>query len=182
MTKSRCRVRTRPSSRTAKLSRAGDSRRRGHRSHQVLRGGLAGAAGTTALNAVTYLDMALRARPASSSPEQTVRQAERHTGPLPGDQSSAGNRRSGIGALLGIAAGVASGVVYGCARTWCPHAPVPLLAIGAGLAANAGSTAPMTALGVTDPREWTAESWLMDLVPHLAFGAVTALAYEGFRR
>ena len=157
-------------------------RRRGCHLHHALRGALAGAAGTTALNAVTYLDMALRARPASSSPEQTVRQAARHTRPLPGEESSAGNRRSGIGALLGIAAGVTSGVLYGCARTWCPRTPVPLLAIGAGLAANAGSTAPMTALGVTDPREWTAESWLMDLVPHLAFGAVTALAYEGFRR
>jgi hypothetical protein len=31
----------------------------------LARGAAAGAAGTTALNAVTYLDMAVRARPAS---------------------------------------------------------------------------------------------------------------------
>jgi hypothetical protein len=39
---------------------------------EMLRGAAAGAAGTTVLNAVTYVDMALRARPASSTPERTV--------------------------------------------------------------------------------------------------------------
>jgi hypothetical protein len=34
----------------------------------------AGTAGVTALNAITYLDMALRARPASGSPSQAVEQ------------------------------------------------------------------------------------------------------------
>ena len=37
-----------------------------------LAGAAAGAAGTTALNGVTYLDMAVRGRPASSTPEDTV--------------------------------------------------------------------------------------------------------------
>lgn len=150
--------------------------------HHLLRGALAGAAGTTALNAATYLDMALRARPASTSPERTVQEVERRTRPLPGaDESRAGNRRSGLGALLGIGAGVGVGSVYGWVRTSAPRVPLPLLAAGAGLAANAGSTAPMVALDVTDPRQWTAESWLMDLVPHLAYGAVTAATFEAFR-
>ncbi|HEV7623003.1 MAG TPA: hypothetical protein VGO26_02625 [Amnibacterium sp.] len=35
-------------------------------------GSAAGADGTTALNAVAYLDMVLRARPASSTPETSV--------------------------------------------------------------------------------------------------------------
>jgi hypothetical protein len=39
----------------------------------MLAGAAAGAAGTTALNAVTYLDMAIRGRPASSVPDQAVR-------------------------------------------------------------------------------------------------------------
>jgi hypothetical protein len=39
----------------------------------ILRGVAAGAAGTTALNAVTYLDMVLRGRGASSTPEESVR-------------------------------------------------------------------------------------------------------------
>ena len=38
----------------------------------LARGALAGAAGTTALNTVTYLDMAVRGRGASSTPEDTV--------------------------------------------------------------------------------------------------------------
>ena len=36
-------------------------------------GAAAGAAGTTALNTMTYLDMVWRARPASSTPETTVK-------------------------------------------------------------------------------------------------------------
>ena len=38
----------------------------------ILRGAAAGAAGTTALNVVTYLDMAIRGRPASDTPERSV--------------------------------------------------------------------------------------------------------------
>ena len=48
-------------------------------------GAAAGAAGTTALNAVTYLDMALRGRPTSDTPEQTVRRLSEVTHvPVPG--------------------------------------------------------------------------------------------------
>ncbi|WP_435107374.1 hypothetical protein [Nocardiopsis synnemataformans] len=150
--------------------------------HHMLRGAMAGAAGTTALNTFTYLDMALRARPASTTPETTVQRVEELTGARLSragrDSEEEANRRSGIGPLLGIATGVAAGTLYGAARSRWPRLPVPLLAVGAGVAANVGSTAPMTALGVTDPREWSAASWISDLVPHLAFGLVTALAYE----
>jgi hypothetical protein len=38
----------------------------------VLTGAAAGAAGTTGLNAVTYMDMAGRGRPVSGAPEDTV--------------------------------------------------------------------------------------------------------------
>ncbi|WP_150242675.1 hypothetical protein [Nocardiopsis quinghaiensis] len=148
----------------------------------LLRGAMAGAAGTTALNTVTYLDMALRARPASTTPETTVRRVEEVTGARLSragrDSEKEANRRSGIGPLLGIATGVVAGTLYGTARSRWPRLPVSLLAIGAGVAANLGSTAPMAGLGVTDPREWSAASWISDIVPHLAFGAVTALAYE----
>ncbi|WP_159943359.1 MULTISPECIES: hypothetical protein [unclassified Nocardiopsis] len=150
--------------------------------HYLLRGAMAGAAGTTALNTVTYLDMALRARPASTTPETTIRKLEELTGArlseAGNDSEEEANRRSGIGPLLGIATGVASGMLYGAARSRWPRLPVALLAVGAGVAANVGSTAPMAALGVTDPREWSAESWVSDIVPHLSFGLATALAYE----
>ncbi|NYH54463.1 MULTISPECIES: hypothetical protein [Nocardiopsis] len=148
----------------------------------LLRGAVAGAAGTTALNTVTYLDMALRARPASTTPEETVKRMEEVAGARLSragrDSGEEANRRSGLGPLLGIATGVAAGTLYGAVRSRWPRLPVALLAVGAGAAANLGSTAPMTALGVTDPREWSATSWISDLVPHLAFGVVTALAYE----
>jgi hypothetical protein len=49
-------------------------------SQGVLTGLAAGAAGTTALNAVTYLDMVVRARPASTTPEDTVRKIEQLIG------------------------------------------------------------------------------------------------------
>ena len=38
----------------------------------LLSGAAAGAAGTTALNVITYLDIAVRGRPTSTTPERTV--------------------------------------------------------------------------------------------------------------
>jgi len=144
---------------------------------------VAGAAGTTALNAVGYLDMTLRGRPASSTPEETIRKIEDMTGlslsASGPDSEAASNRRSGLGALVGIAAGVAVGAGYGALR---PHVgkgvPWPVLAAAAGLGAMVGTNVPMTALGVTDPRTWSASSWLADVAPHLAYGAVTAAVFE----
>ena len=146
-------------------------------------GVLAGAAATTALNVVTYLDMVLRARPASSTPEDTVRKIENVTHlPLSADgpdSEAAANRREGLGALLGIATGLGVGAVYGLVRSRLGRdVPLPLLALGAGLLANVGSVAPIAAMGVSDPRTWSAADWISDLVPHLAYGAVIALVFE----
>jgi hypothetical protein len=77
-----------------------------------------------------------------------------------------------------VVTGVTSGMLYGAARSRWPRLPIALLALGAGVAANLGSTVPMAVLRVTDPREWSAESWISDIVPHLSFGLATALAYE----
>ena len=153
---------------------------------RLLRGAAAGAAGTTALNAVTYLDMVVRARPASSTPEQTVERTEELT-PLTlsadgADSEAAQNRRTALGALLGIATGLGTGAVYGLVRPQLGRAPFALLALAAGLGANVGSVAPMTALGVDDPRSWSASSWLSDVIPHLAYGAVTAAVFDRLTR
>jgi len=148
----------------------------------VLSGLAAGAAGTTALNAVTYLDMVVRARPASTTPDDTVGKAEELTGlslsEKGPDSEEAGNRRTALGALLGIAAGLGTGALYGLVRPKLGRLPLALLGTGAGLAANVGTTGPMAALGVTDVRAWPAESWVSDLVPHLAYGFVTAAVWE----
>lgn len=147
---------------------------------RLLWGAAAGAAGTTALNAATYLDMVLRARPASSTPEQTVEKTEDLTGwSLSSDDEAEQNRRSGLGALLGIATGLGTGAVYALVRPRLGlAAPFALRALVAGVGANVGSVAPMTALGVDDPRQWPASSWASDVVPHLAYGVVTAAVYE----
>jgi hypothetical protein len=140
----------------------------------LLRGAAAGAAGTTALDATTYLDMVLRGRGASSTPEQSIeKSAERAGVVIPGEGEARDNRVSGLGALSGIATGVSVGAVLGGLRAaGLRPGPVlgPLLATGVALVA---ANVPMAALGVSDPRRWTATDWVSDLVPHLAYGLVT---------
>jgi hypothetical protein len=137
-------------------------------------GAAAGAAGTTVLNAVTYLDMAVRGRPASSTPEDTIERLAEAVGvDIPGDGEVRQNRLSGLGALTGLLTGVGIGVLGGLVATKL-RLPMPVLAVLIGAAAMAGSNTSMTALGVTDPRTWDATSWVSDVVPHVAYGAVTA--------
>ncbi len=141
----------------------------------VVIGAAAGAAGTTALNAVTYLDMAVRARPASSTPQDTVEKlADNVHVPIPGRGEAHDHRIAGLGPLTGLAAGIGVGALLGFARSagWKPGLVVTGLAATVG--ALIGSNGPMTVLGVTDPRTWAVKDWVSDVVPHLAFGAVTA--------
>lgn len=147
--------------------------------HSLARGAAAGAAGTTALNAVTYIDMALRGRPSSSTPQRTVEKlAEAADVDIPGDEDTRSNRLQGLGPLTGMAAGVGSGVAYAVLRRlgWRPGlvAGTAFTTVSAILMSNG----PMTALGITDPREWSASQWAADLVPHLAYGWVTARTVE----
>ncbi len=145
----------------------------------ALLGAAAGAAGTTALNAVTYLDMAVRGRPSSSTPEDTVeRLSEKAHLPVPGAGETRSNRVAGLGPLTGLVAGVGIGALLGAARAagWRPS-------VGAGTAtatvgALVGTNGPMTVLWVTDTRTWPASSWVADVVPHLAYGAVTAAVLD----
>lgn len=155
------------------------------RTRDIVAGIAAGATGTTALNAVTFADMALRARPASTTPDDTVAKAEELTGASLSkdgpDSDEAGNRRSALGSLMGVAAGLGTGALYGLVRPHLGRVPLALLGVGAGLAANVGTTGPMAALGVTDVRTWPAGSWVSDLVPHLAYGFATAAAFDLMR-
>ncbi len=153
------------------------------RTGDVMAGVLAGAAGTTALNAVTYIDMAWRARPASTTPQMTVEKLAEATGvAIPGEDDAKWNRASAVGALTGMLTGVGVGAAYGLAHA-CGLQPT--FAVGATLAtaaAMAASNGPMTLLGITDPRTWSATDWASDVVPHLAYGLVTATAYAALRR
>ena len=141
----------------------------------VLRGAAAGAAGTTALNAVTYLDMAVRARPASSKPQDTVEKVTKNAHlDVPGEGESRDNRVSAIGALTGLATGVAVGAGYGLGRGLGFRPPVLAGALVTAAIAMIGANGPMAALGVSDPRQWGATDWASDVVPHLVYGLVTA--------
>jgi hypothetical protein len=132
-----------------------------------------------ALNAVTYLDMAVRGRPASSTPEESVKKLAAATGvTIPGDAEHRGNRISALGPLLGLGTGIAVGGVLGVARAagWAPGRIVG--AVVAGGAALVAANAPMVMLKVTDVRTWSVSDWVSDLVPHLAYGAVAFLTLE----
>ncbi|ACU98622.1 hypothetical protein [Saccharomonospora viridis] len=144
----------------------------------IARGAAAGAAGTTALHAATYLDMTLRGRPSSSTPQQTVDKLSEATDTsIPGDEETQENRKSGLGALLGMVTGTTVGVGYGALHKWGWRPPMLVGAVVATVSAMVGSNAPMTVLGVTDPRTWSTSDWLSDILPHLAYGLVTAATY-----
>jgi hypothetical protein len=147
----------------------------------LLRGAAAGAAGTTALNVVAYGDMALRGRPASTTPEQTVEKlAGRAHVSVPGDPLRRENRVSGLGALTGLGAGVGIGALVGLIRAlgYRSHPLVGTGLITAGVLV--ATNGPMTVLGVTDPRSWSTVDWISDVVPHLAYGAVVKTTMDAF--
>ncbi len=146
---------------------------------RLLLGAAAGAAGTTALHAATYLDMAVRGRPASRTPEDTVEKMAGTAGiEIPGDGDRRENRLTGLGALSGIATGVGVGVAYGVLDMLRlrPRGPAAVLLVGGG--AMAMSNATMVKYGVTDPTSWTVQDWASDVVPHAAYGMVVAATYS----
>lgn len=143
----------------------------------LVRGAMAGAVGTTALNAATYVDMAVRARPSSSTPQQTVATlAQRANRPVPGEGEERENRLTGLGSLSGIAAGVGIGMVVGLFGPIVRRLPLMIGSTLVGGAAMAATDLPMMQLGVTDPRSWSSTDWLADAVPHLVYGAGTVCA------
>jgi hypothetical protein len=102
---------------------------------------------------------------------------------VPGEGEERENRASALGALSGIVTGVAVGAAYGALRAAGARPGLPAAVAMTSLGALLGSNGPMTALGITDPRSWGASDWASDLVPHVAYGLVTAAAFEaGARR
>lgn len=146
---------------------------------EVLMGTVAGAAGTVALNGVTYADMAIRGRPSSGVPTEVAERLAAKVGiDLSGDDEKTQSRKGGLGALFGIATGLGVGAAYGLVRPRPDKASSLRAGVALGLAAMAGSDVPATALGVTNPVEWDLDSWISDVVPHLAYGLVAAVTYR----
>ncbi|WP_300018846.1 hypothetical protein [Pseudonocardia sp.] len=132
---------------------------------------MAGAAGTTALNAATQLDVALRGRAPGDAPQQLVaRLAD------PAGRPVSDGRAAGLGPLGGTLTGVAVGGVAGLLRAAGVRLPAAVGGPLLGAAAMLASDGPMTLLGLTDPRRWSATDWAADVVPHLVYGVTTHAA------
>jgi hypothetical protein len=148
-----------------------------NRTDAVVDGVLAGLAGGSALTIVTYLDMVIRARQPSGTPDETVRRLT-DAGHIPlGPEGRAANRRTALGALLGYASGVATATAFGLLarrRT----VPLPVATVLLGAAAMVVANAPMTLLRVSDPRRWSCTDLLSDIVPHLAYGLTAAATWR----
>lgn len=137
---------------------------------------IAGAAGATALNTVTYVLQAVQGTPSSATPDQAAQAVVEATGAeVPGSPDQRQNRLEGLGPLAGYAVGLGVGAVAGALRGSTAKVPFPVAVAGVGLGAMAISDTVMTLLKITDPRSWTPKTVLSDAVPHLAYGAVTVL-------
>lgn len=152
----------------------------------LLTGAAAGAVGTVALNIATYVDMAVRARPASGVPAKLVgviadkAGVDLAIGMGEDAKEEEQNRQSGLGALIGYVNGLGVAALYGAVRPHLRWIPMPVAGVALGLAAMAASDVPIGVSGVSDPSTWAPEDWAADLVPHLIYGLVTAMAYDAF--
>jgi hypothetical protein len=150
---------------------------------RLLGGAAAGAAGTAALDAVTYMDMAWRGRPASSTPQQAAEKLAKLAGhPIRGQAQVRDNRLVGLGSLQGIAAGAAVGAIAGATRPLLTRLGPLVSPILIGAAAMALSDGVLAQLDVAHPTDWSAVDWATDVVPHLAFGVVAYATLSEMQR
>lgn len=144
-------------------------------------GAIAGAVGSTALNVVSYLDMALRGRPESDVPQETVDKLAGYAHLDLGSGDRRANRRSGLGPLIGYGLGIAAGVAFALyAGDRRQPLPVATGLLGAGVMTMTDGS--ITALGLSDPRTWRRSDWLSDIIPHLAYGLTAAATWNRLRR
>jgi hypothetical protein len=149
----------------------------------ILAGAAAGAAGTSALDAATYLDMTIRGRGPSDTPQRTVDKLADSAGvAVPGEGDTRDNRLTGLGSLSGIATGVGVGAAFGLLRRFGLRPPTLIGGVLVGLAAMAATDSSMASMGISDPRTWSAADWLADLLPHLAYGVVTYATLQALER
>ena len=150
----------------------------------LLKGLIAGSAGTAALDLASYADMLLRGRPASELPATVVAKLANKLGLAAfasADDDASKSRRSALGALLGIGVGLGAGATYALVRPrvegWLPW-PVAGVILGAAtLVASEGSA---TALGATDWGTWSKTDWIADIVPRTLYGITAAWVVESF--
>jgi len=151
---------------------------------RMVRGKLAGLAGTASLDAVTYLDMAIRGRAPSELPDNMVRKlaelagCEQFAKPAEELDDKTRQQRAGIAALLGYADGAGSGVLFGLARPFMRGVPCFWAGIGLAGLTMLLSEGLAAKLGQTDPSSWPASAWIEDIVPRCVYGWVTCFVYD----
>jgi hypothetical protein len=101
---------------------------------------------------------------------------------IPGDDETRENRLEGLGPLIGLVAGVGVGVLGGLARASGALSAKPVGVVLTTFGVMVAANGPMTVLGVTDPRTWSAQDWISDIVPHLAYGLVVKSTIDAFDR
>ena len=114
---------------------------------EMLLGTAAGAVGTIALDAATYADMAVRARPSSSVPAEIAGRLAEKAGLDLGSDEAEQNRKSGLGALSGYVVGLGVGTAYGLIRPHLKEVSKARAGIALGLAAMARSAVPCRRAG-----------------------------------
>ena len=154
-------------------------RTRQHIVRGITSGLLAGAAGATALNIVSYTKQAIDGTASSATPDQAAQAVAHAVGAeIPGSPDTRQNRLEGLGPLSGYGVGMGVGALAGALRALGVRLPPGIAPLAIGLGAMAISDGVMTAVGITDPRTWTPTSVATDALPHLAYGAATALALK----
>ena len=74
--------------------------------------------------------------------------------------------------------GILIGALYGVAAYRSPgDRALALRALVLGAVAMAAADVPAAVLEATNPAEWGAAGWISDIVPHAAYGLVTAAAF-----
>ena len=141
---------------------------------RMLYGALAGAAGTCALDIVTYLDMLARNRPPSELPQRMARVFASKLG----FEQIEKNRLTALGALLGYADGIGTGVLFGIMRPAAPGISETICGVGLCVMTGLVSEGTATLLKQTDPREWSVADWAGDIVPRMVYGLVTTIAFD----
>ncbi len=135
------------------------------------RGLAAGAAGVTALNAASFVDMLIRGRPGSEAPGRLVEELLRWADiDIPGRGQEKANRRTALGAIAGIKAGLGVGMLAAAARSAGLRVPAPIGVALTGAAAMAAADVPLAKLNITDPSTWSSRDWTVDVAGHFAYG------------
>ena len=143
----------------------------------IVGGVIAGAAGEMLLNVISYADMFVRARPTSPMPGKAAGKLADLAGielAKPGERAEKLEaRKESAGALMGYGVAVGIGVLYAVLRRLGLRLPLPLAGLAIGGTAMAFSDSIATA-GETDPRSWGVSGWMLDVIPHAAYGVATA--------